>query len=184
VDEQTLMRLAAFTDNKIKELASRIESLNNTVTQLNVAATAAHESTASLHEIKSEIKSMKNCIKQDMQFYTDATRSRPIIGGWKIAGIVSVILVGLNLGVLLYDRFNQDNIVENRVAAQTEMLESRLKSEMSDNAKWAVSPEGKAAKELFTTIRDKYDFDYSRFDRKAKEAFYSWIQAMRQNNKN
>jgi len=182
MDEQTLLRLAAFTDNKIKDLDSRIESLNNIANKLNAAASAAHESTASLHEVKDEIKSMKSCIKQYMQFYTDATRSRPIIGGWQIAGIISVILVGLNIGILIYDRFNQDNIVEKRVAAHTEMLESRLKSEMSDSAKWAVSPEGKAAKELFTTIRDKYNFDYSRFDKKAKEAFYSWIEAMRQKN--
>jgi len=183
MDEQSLMRLAAFADNKTKELEDKLSLLNAVAEKINVASVAIHSAVESLNGHREEIKSLRNSSKQDLKNLTHAIQNRPIVGGWQIGGVISFICLLLTFGIVAYDRYNQEIILDKKLSMEREDLEKSIKLDASNDVKWANSPEGKAAKELFTTTRDKYGIDYSTLDKKSKEILYMWINEMRKSAK-
>jgi len=58
-------------------------------------------------------------------------------------------------------------------------LQQKIKS-LGESTKWAVSNDGRAARELIKLLKD-HKFDYASFDADEKERFFSWIDYIKVN---
>ncbi|WP_027191964.1 hypothetical protein [Fundidesulfovibrio putealis] len=162
MDEKTLMRLAAFIDQKTQTLEKAAE-------KATIAAKSINQANEQLLARDEKTIETSNMLSKHMQKLIETWSGRPIfsIQFWISGAIVSIIVAGIYYkSEITFERIGQDDKID-RIAMRV--------MEMSDDLKWAQSAEGKSAKELYETLKKNYNYDYAKIDRAEKKKFFDYI---------
>lgn len=162
MDEQLYLRLVAFINNKIQELNSVAEKVHSASKSLEIA----HEK---LTERDLNTNNNVDVLSKYASKLIDIWSNRPLFSGKFWIGAIIVSL--LNIGTYYYAKSTFEKIGQDD---KIDRIETRV-MEMSNDLKWAQSAEGKAAKELFETLKNKHNYDISKINNDEKKAFLTYI---------
>lgn len=168
MDDEKLIELLAIIDEKL-------ERLEKAADQASVAAGSMLNATEELKKDGNSITESYKGLSDKLYQIKIAQKDRPYIGNWHIGGFVALLCIAITFGHIYYNKYEQADIIEGRIALEKEKLMTEARSEMNNAAKWADSQEGKSAKELYEFFKTKLNFNVATMNKDNKKAMYDYL---------